>query len=163
MRPRDYARRLLAESPPATLPIQPAAYIEKLGFTIRAEEMADRALLSWGQRLVLISAGLREASARWYLAHELAHLILPEHESQSSDDAEARKLRFEREANEFAAELLMPWPLLEREYEAIRGVPGESWVGKLATIFGVTPEVMRIRLSASSKPEFKRAVQLWRG
>lgn len=53
---------------------------------------------------------------RFTIAHELGHFLLPSHnpnQSCSSSDLQSRKNIIEREANEFASELLLPSHLLE--------------------------------------------------
>ena len=88
---------------------------------------------------------------RFTVAHELAHLLL--HRTQIghgiSDDAlyrsglsDAR----EAEANRLAADILMPWKLVEEERQSLAGAPTEELVERLADKFDVSEAALRIRL-----------------
>jgi Zn-dependent peptidase ImmA (M78 family) len=99
------------------------------------------------QRRILLNASDPEARRRFTLAHELGHWVCQCADPASAPkvlcrtevvglDPEARAL--EREANVFAAELLMPEP-------AVRGTfAGDADV--CAARFGVSAEAMRWRL-----------------
>lgn len=70
-----------------------------------------RAALSFNDRLVATQSGLSEKRKRFGIFHEIGHFILPEHRDKLFLDDDSTlswwtKARFEREANEIAAELL---------------------------------------------------------
>lgn len=70
-----------------------------------------RAMISLSDRLLATDSSLDECATRWGLLHEVAHYVLPDHDHAVylCDDAglgAATRLVLEREANEFAAELL---------------------------------------------------------
>jgi hypothetical protein len=70
-----------------------------------------RALLSFADRLVATDDGLDEKRARFSVLHEIGHYVLPHHEHALyvCDDfglSFATRLVMEKEANEFAADLL---------------------------------------------------------
>lgn len=79
---------------------------------------------------IAVRASIREAGRKNFtIAHEIGHFLLPGHDCASlactaadvanwADASTARE--FEREADEFAAELLMPAALVEA---AVRGIP----------------------------------------
>lgn len=85
---------------------------------------------------------------RFTIAHEIAHLIL--HKKKIGDgfveealyDSGLDSLQ-EQQANNLAAEILMPWPAVVERIEN-----GVTDVGKLADIFRVTKSMMAIRLKA---------------
>lgn len=70
-----------------------------------------RAALHLGERVVATQSGLGDKRTRFSIFHEIAHCVLPEHRSRIFVDTDQTlsfwtKLRFEREANQFAADLL---------------------------------------------------------
>jgi len=72
---------------------------------------APRALLSFDDRLIATDDSLDERRTRFSVLHEIAHYVLPNHEHTLyvCDDAglsNTTRLVMEREANEFAADLL---------------------------------------------------------
>jgi hypothetical protein len=83
---------------------------------------------------------------RFTTAHEIAHYILHEGEIGDgiADDALYRSRlsnRMEAEANRLAADILMPWHLLNPLIDG-----GETSVDRLAKAFQVSPSSMSIRL-----------------
>lgn len=88
---------------------------------------------------------------RFTTAHELAHFIL--HEDQIGDGIVDDGLyrsrlsnRMEAEANRLAADILMPWHLLNQRIDA-----GITSVPELASIFRVSPSAMAIRLGVPAE------------
>jgi hypothetical protein len=64
-----------------------------------------------GERVVATQSGLGEKRTRFSIFHEIAHCVLPEHNAKLFFDSDQTlswwtKFRFEREANQFAADLL---------------------------------------------------------
>lgn len=85
---------------------------------------------------------------RFTVAHEIAHYLLHRNlfRGELVDDALYRSTLgtpIEAEANAFAADLLMPWHLLNEH-------PGLS-AEELAILFQVSNEAMRIRLGSSRR------------
>lgn len=84
---------------------------------------------------------------RFTLAHEIAHFLLHRHLLDAGiveDDALYRShlsTAVEAEANRFAAEILMPWHLIDRAIEQGVTAPAD-----LACLFQVSETAMRIRL-----------------
>lgn len=95
---------------------------------------------------------------RFTIAHELGHLLLHGSRSVIVDTHVFRRDQTssmgteteEREANGFAAELLMPSVFVEREFDAVLdddpGVTARQLVARLAAVFGVSEQAMEIRL-----------------
>jgi len=70
-----------------------------------------RAALHLGERVVATQSGMGEKRTRFSVFHEVAHCVLPEHNSKLFVDTDQTlswwsKVRLEREANQFAADLL---------------------------------------------------------
>lgn len=82
---------------------------------------------------------------RFTIAHEIGHFVLHRQSAESGiqDDEFYRALPgpLEREANQFAAELLMPWPLIKSLQD--KGVTGLS---ELAQALQVSKQALAIRL-----------------
>lgn len=80
-------------------------------------------------RLVLLMPDQIPAARRFTLAHELGHIVLG-HEGESS--------AADREANHFAAHLLLPRPLL-----ALQELDAPGALLRCARLFGVTVSLLR--------------------
>ena len=70
-----------------------------------------RAALHLGERVVATQSGLGKKRTRFSIFHEIAHCVLPEHHTKFFVDTDQTlsfwtKVRMEREANQFAADLL---------------------------------------------------------
>ncbi|MDO3425515.1 ImmA/IrrE family metallo-endopeptidase [Chryseobacterium sp. APV1] len=99
-----------------------------------------------------------ENRKRFTIAHEFGHFQLHLQSDQKffidnnskffrNEKSSSGELKQEREANAFAAALLMPVPLLERELEKINDTEDiDSIVFKLSSRFLVSEESMRYRL-----------------
>lgn len=95
---------------------------------------------------IAIRASIREAARKTFtIAHEIGHFVLPHHRHTSVactsseignwDDA-GTEPKLEREANEFAAELLMPLELVKIIAEC--AAPSLELIEKIAREFGVS-------------------------
>ena len=120
-----------------------------LGLTVTEAELDGvSGLLYPAERAVFLNAAEVPARRRFTLAHELGHWICqcqtgPEIEvfCRAEDvtlDPDARAV--EREANVFAAELVMPEPDVRRAHDE------DDDPGRLAARFAVSPLAMRWRL-----------------
>jgi hypothetical protein len=104
-------------------------------------------LLLPAERRIVLRGGEPFARRRFTLAHELGHWVCQVQEGHEApvycrpaDVAPTADRLLEREANVFAAELLMPEPAVRAEW-----LRAES-ACELATWFGVSEEAMRWRL-----------------
>jgi hypothetical protein len=120
-----------------------------LGLAVREAEMDCSGVLVPARREIWLNAAdrLRDRRTRFTLAHELGHWIChclggrPEPIYCRPGDLELEvDLRLEREANVFAAELLMPEPAVREAFAA------DGEVRHLAARFAVSPEAMQWRL-----------------
>ena len=83
---------------------------------------------------------------RFTLAHELGHFLL--HGGERFEDTGDRQSVVERQADAFAAELLMPSPMVKQTFEALTNIlPKTDAIGELAWIYRVSREAMKNRLS----------------
>lgn len=87
-----------------------------------------------------------ETRRRFTIAHEIAHFVLHQDliGDGITDDGLYRSnlsLTNETHANRFAADLLMPWHLVDREIKN-----GRDTVSELAGLFNVSMQAMSIRL-----------------
>jgi len=97
------------------------------------------------------------ARKRFTLAHELGHLLLHKDEKLHVDEQSPIGLRTdlsstatdanEIEANQFAAELLMPEKFLIKDLEELPSLEADVAIDRLAKRYEVSTESMTIRLS----------------
>jgi len=111
-----------------------------------------------GKAVIGVNALHSPTRQRFTIAHELGHLILHKDEQFHVDESSPIGFRNalsslavdadEIEANQFAAELLMPVSLLNAEIAKIPAKTGtEEAITMLAEVFGVSEQAMTFRLS----------------
>lgn len=96
---------------------------------------------------IYVNADQAETRRRFTIAHEIGHFVL--HRDLIGDGivedallrAEGLSNRVEAQANRFAADLLMPWHLVNRAYDS-----GIVTIPALADAFNVSKDAMSIRL-----------------
>jgi Zn-dependent peptidase ImmA (M78 family) len=160
---RKKARELLAEAkvklppvPVEQLAIFKGADVHYEPFSGELSGMVHRQ--SSGKHLIGVNALHSATRQRFTIAHELGHLILHQNEQFHVDENSPIGFRTplssqatdsdEIEANQFAAELLMPVYLLNAEIAKIPANTGtEDAVEMLAKVFGVSEQAMTFRLS----------------
>jgi Zn-dependent peptidase ImmA (M78 family) len=128
------------------LPVPVEAIAEDLlGLYVEKGEIDCSGLLIPSERRIVLNASEPAARRRFTLAHELGHWICQVLEGQAAplycraaDLAPDADRTLEREANVFAAELLMPEP-------AVRAAWSGS-IGPCAAALGVSEEAMHWRL-----------------
>ena len=174
--PRAHAlrARYLATFGGAAIPVPVEAIAEDL-LGLRIEERWDlgdcSGLLVPAERLIVLNAaeragGRNEPPLRRYrftVAHELGHWICHAHERRDAEPVYCRQVRprrdadrtLEREANVFAAELLMP------EQRRARSVAREAEIDACAARLDVSPTAMQWRLYSFgwSRPPSERATR----
>ena len=79
-----------------------------------------RAALHMAERVVATQSGMASQRKRFSVFHEVAHCVLPEHNAKLFMDSDQTlswwtKVRFEREANQFAADLLFQGKLFAEQ------------------------------------------------
>ena len=139
---RKMARKLLKEYSVIALPVPVEKIAEANGFIVKELDFDDSisGRLIREKKAIGINKNHALVRRRFSMAHELGHYFL-EHPDESSyfDYKEQRKI-YDSEANEFAAELLMPLNLLKEEYSRNRDLDA------LAKIFLVSKEALTIKM-----------------
>lgn len=121
-----YATSLLNRIGQKTLPTRPREIARKLDIPIKevdADNRYDGYLLKYkGSRGIMINKSIMyETRKNFTIAHEIGHAEIPHHKDseyiclKSYIDSPFKIKRQEREANEFAAELLMPATFVSEE------------------------------------------------
>jgi Zn-dependent peptidase ImmA (M78 family) len=118
-----------------------------------------------GQAIIGVNSSHAETRQRFTIAHEIGHLLLHQSEKLHVDNQLRSAVNFrddvsslgvddnEVEANQFAAELLMPEEFLRRDIKLVSATEPEAAVEELARRYKVSIQSMAIRLS---KLEFFR-------
>jgi predicted transcriptional regulator len=136
------------------VPIDVEGLARELGLTVDRVPMLrdiagkikkDRHLPGAGYRVV-INANDNRRRQRFTLAHEIAHYVMHVDliGDGVTDDAMYRSTlsgHYERQANKFAADLLLPPSLVRQEWRS-----GNRSIAGIAAIFDVSEQAVRIRL-----------------
>ncbi|MDO5504601.1 MAG: XRE family transcriptional regulator [Actinomycetia bacterium] len=130
---------------------------EHLGIDIiRLPRLSTSYSLRVGSRgVIVLSATPNWFYSNWSLAHELGHLALGHHATESSDDIN------EREANAFAAELLLPADAMGRVHwsKATRSEVAEFlWESGVSTL-ALRNRLTSMRLGAAAVDSLEQATQ----
>ena len=155
----DRANELLRKLAIHSAPIDPKKLAEKLGVIVQKvdldSDVSGLFVTKDNVSYIMYNKGENKFRQRFTIAHELGHYMLHKEISlfidktqrvlyRDSASTTGEKLK-EREANAFAAALLMPKILVE---EAVSEVPyGKDTVDYLADKFQVSPLAMSFRLS----------------
>lgn len=168
--PAALVAKILAAEPNLPLPVPLEALCKALDITeitTLATEGFAAALLTdtvKSSGVILVARNAGAARRRFSIAHELGHFLIPTHRAGPSGfhcttqdltvgpGREAdRHVRMEREANQFAALLLIPPPALRKELQQIHR-PDVTDIVRLAQKFAVSKEAM-----ARAYVEYNRA------
>ena len=156
---------LLRHHPDRTLPVP----VEDIASAIGAEvkrvrldpDLSGILVRERDRRVISVQVNHSETRQRFSVAHELGHLLMhPGRPYIAETDKPVRvslrtKLpayadpREEREANQFAAALLMPEELVQHWWDKFadeKGSSPERQLEKMATKFGVSPQAMKYRV-----------------
>lgn len=168
MAPRNYmarrkAKELLAAGNVKHAPIPIEHLADIVGAEIRYEPFSGQLSgmvhrLETGAAVIGVNSLHAPTRQRFTIAHELAHLLLHRDESFHVDQRSPIGFRSELsskavdeneiEANQFAAELLMPFDILRRSVENLPpNMETEEAISKLADEFQVSEQAMTFRLS----------------
>ena len=121
--------------------------------------MSGASLYDGKDRIILINENEHENRKRFTKAHELGHVLLHQDQNLRVDNSDSNEVFLrdkdsssgeywrEVEANNFAAAILMPKDLVEKEYRAIckSGSKSDELTEKLAKKFKVSVDAMTIR------------------
>lgn len=155
----EKAEALLTQLKINKLPINPKICAEKLDLTVEAAILEDDIsgifLSENSEHYIIYNKNEGTLRQRFTIAHELGHFILHKDSGvfvdrkstalyRNSSSATGEVLK-EREANAFAAALLMPKEMLEKELSSLS--ESEDIVETLADKFKVSKPAMSFRLS----------------
>lgn len=150
---------------PEDLPIDPEQIARHLGIEIRKLDPEDQTLSGFllrhsegtGRPIIGVNRRHTPARRRFTVAHELGHFLLhrwgdvrvDRHMISRRDERSSKgEYTEEIEANQFAAELLMPAAWLEEDFEESPfDVQDEGQVARLAKRYGVSHSAMTFRLA----------------
>lgn len=155
------ARELLQKAGVAAPPVPVAELAGLAGAEVQYEpfdgELSGMIMRRGGKALIGINTKDSLGRQRFSLAHELGHLLLHRSEAFHLDGKHPIRFRDARsstgedvdeiEANQFAAELLMPEAFLARDVKEVAGEEAEVAARKLAERYQVSDQAMSIRLS----------------
>lgn len=143
-------------------PINLNSWLKAIGADIKHDSLEDKlsgfAYQKDGVKIIGINEKHPKVRQRFTIAHELGHIFLHKQDAISYDAASIllRKRHSsvstdpkEKEANIFAAELLMPEENIRRDVDRLNGIDLENRedVAKLAHKYKVSSQAMTIRLS----------------
>lgn len=150
------------------LPIDVDSLAERVGITVNYTALDDDysglLVIRDGTAVAHINAKHHPNRRRFSLAHEIGHFVLHENQQTSNDHAYVDKVmrlyhradravvaqnsRVEREANVFAAELLMPEALLRNKvlHEGY-DLEDEFDVARLAVVLRVSEQALSVKLT----------------
>jgi Zn-dependent peptidase ImmA (M78 family) len=157
------ASKVLAAVGASKAPIPVELVARRLGLAVKANDFTDDVsgvlVIEEGSGTIGYNEHHAEVRQRFTIAHEIGHYQL--HKSYLSlfvdkgysvayrdKRSSTGEIRWEREANAFAAALLMPKELLTREVQDHDFDLGdERSLDELSKLFGVSTQAMAIRLS----------------
>lgn len=166
---RDRANELLRRCSIKSAPVEVLEVAKALQIEVKLEKVDDD--LSGflykdpksGKAVIGANSAHHENRRNFTIAHELGHFLLHETESVHLDSRKPGYMLLqrrdkksamgedilEREANLFAAELLMPAAFLERDLKgkSLDLLADDSFLEKLAKRYGVSLQALTIRLS----------------
>lgn len=124
MRVEDYAKTLYKyvnmKSPPVLLePI-----VDELGVTLYYDDkiiVDGLTVKTPSMKIIFVNSSYPKTRQRFILAHEIGHIVMPHKPETYSCIIRNNRRPMERDANRFAAELLMPQLMLEPLWEQFRG------------------------------------------
>lgn len=162
MKPESKALELLLDSNSYSNPVDLTKVTDFLGILVHQEPLeADTSgmlIIKDDEKHIVINKEHHTNRQRFTIAHELGHLKLHHQENKVEQLFVDKKLsvylrstegeyKQEKEANAFAAALLMPKTLLQQHIEKTGVDPkDETGVTYLANAFGVSEQAMLIRL-----------------
>lgn len=160
--PQKEAQRVLRHVKVATRPVNVESIAERLGAKVVKVDLDDKLCgmlhKEAGQHIIGVNSSHSVSRQRFTIAHEIGHLVMHDHliSDLHVDKSFSERLyrdgrsktgedKIEREANRFAAELLMPTELLHEDVSEvlIDLVEGPK---ELAELYEVSEQAMSIKL-----------------
>lgn len=163
MNPEVEARKLLADHGITEPPVPVETFVPSLGARLSTQplqgDISGMLYRDGVNAIVGVNSADSPTRQRFTIAHELGHLLMHEGRPMIVEKLVRVNLRRtstvasereEREANQFAAELLMPEELVRREVTKLVGeqsLVSDRWlVAELAKRFDVSGQAMEYRL-----------------
>ena len=158
--PAEYARRLLSDLGVSSVPVYPRKIAKELGILVwerEADSGYDGYLISadgnWG---IMLNSSIRsKARKRFTVAHELGHYYIDYHDGTNYQcfgrdigSISPSIRQDEREANEFAVELLMPDEAFRKDIQQ-RGISLNA-INSIAAKYGTSMTSTAIRYARCS-------------
>jgi len=168
----EKAEKLSIEMGFTKYPIDVFQFASHAGINVLPMEMDNDVsglfIVKEGKPYIVYNQKENQTRVRFTIAHELGHYFLHSKSTPlfvdkvdrlhyRNQDSSSGEIRKEREANSFAAALLMPKKHLIREIEELQnelGINSDRVVNSLAKKFDVSPTAMTIRLSNLGLIEF---------
>ncbi|RKZ31088.1 hypothetical protein DRQ36_03250 [bacterium] len=147
MRPQDYARALYKYIDIETAPIQLEPILDARNIELREDDFAGIDGIAFKgpkYKLIVVNKNLPPERKRFTIAHELGHIVMP-HRGGYQICYPGKNKRMEAAADRFAAELLMPEPLVRKLWSRYKDNT-EYRASVMADIFAVSVSAMRIRI-----------------
>jgi Zn-dependent peptidase ImmA (M78 family) len=142
MTPNGLLRMFEVNAPPVPVDVLCAKLGVELQYVHQPGWDGALTLEEEGAAFIWVDDAVSHTRQRFTIAHELGHLFLHHGELKFRDHITMLGIDpMEREANQFAAELLMPEWLL-------RTFMTDRTVDELAALFDVSPQAMGIRMQA---------------
>lgn len=161
--PEAHAVRLLRQFDIAKPPVPVDSVVKKLGLKLVATEFGDDVsgvlVVEDGKGVIGVNSSHSRLRQRFSIAHELGHFLLHSHKNRLFIDKQyfaafrdsrssTGESRREREANAFAASLLMPSAMLQEVIEDHRfDIADDEYLGTLAELFQVSKQALTFRVA----------------
>jgi len=144
------------------MPVDVFKLASELGIRVVAKPLRDSISGAIERRddgwMIVVNKNHSENRKRFTVAHEIGHFVLHYRQlGNGTNDTKAYRadeqedayenwidVEHEREANGFAAGILMPAPLVRRQYRAMQGL--NDIPERMAPLFGVSEAAMRYRI-----------------
>ncbi|MGK2858147.1 MAG: ImmA/IrrE family metallo-endopeptidase [Thermoanaerobaculia bacterium] len=156
------ARRVLAEANVTQAPVDVETIAQRLGISVRYSPL-ERSISGTairradGRSIIGVNSNDVLPRQRFSLAHELAHVLLHSDTEFHLDEGALIGFRSEEsskatnpreiEANQFAAELLMPEQFIRRDLPELDHQDLDRAITRMAERYGVSVQAMTIRIS----------------
>lgn len=148
MKPVDFARKYFSLLEIENPPVELRKVLNHLKVHLKPSNklvFIDAVLFKDEQfPLIVYNANRDFHRQRFSIAHEIGHFVLPHRSGVYSCMDERSETVEEIEANEFAAELLMPEVVFREKWEEYEDNPFHR-IGHLSSIFGVSLSAVKIR------------------
>lgn len=159
MRRVDASKRVILDKYLSEHPVKLGQIAKDLGVSVKVSSLktgiSGQIRREGDHYIIRVNRHEARERQRFTIAHELAHFLLHRSVIDNSPDGIIDNVlyrsgapeRIEFEANRLAADIVMPYHLVEKKLEAFSGVVTEAAIENLASSFQVSKAAMEIRLS----------------